>query len=455
MILSILATVAVLAAIAVIAAALVFAETALVYIALGLGALSVLLLLGALLQGRFGAGGKDTTRTDGLGKSSVPAVPTAVPGPTWESEQPGRVPAPALESVRDTPVPEQRPWGEEPQEEPEFDVPRWETPTKGDWPEPVQAAQTPPPPSQDELVEAPVSEFAYRIPERDPATPVTEDDTVEAADAMSEAGPDDTESEAALGGDEDFASYETPEDVDADEPEAAEETIGASAAFTDLDPVPEAEDADDDEDELTESVEDAPVEPQETFQDADPDEHSAAAVWADDDEAEAKTPESEGLEVEDTTGPEEDAPETDGDRTLEADDDASAEDHPETDESVEGEEGPDRSEAFESSEPDEDVQDATDTDEDAEAVDEDEGDPDRNAAFDRPTPSSEAVGTESDEGSTEDEDDPEPGEDPAVAYAAIFGDSVPEDDGEDKDLRDDENGLDEAEERPKDPSHTN
>ncbi|MBR8745315.1 hypothetical protein DSY14_27080, partial [Nocardiopsis sp. MG754419] len=146
MILSILATVAVLAAIAAITAALVFAETILVYIALGLAGLSVLLLLGALIHGRFGADRSDTARTDGLGKSSVPAAPAAVPGPAWEPEEPGRVPAPAQEPVRGTPVPghSDRNRDDEAQEEPEYDVPRWETPTKGDWPEPVEAAQTPP-----------------------------------------------------------------------------------------------------------------------------------------------------------------------------------------------------------------------------------------------------------------------------------------------------------------------
>ena len=447
MILSILATVAVLAAIAVIAAALVFAETALVYIALGLGALSVLLLLGALLQGRFGADGRDTARTDGLGKSSVPAVPAAAPDPTWESERSGRVPAPAEESVRDTPVPDARPWSEEPQEEPEFDVPRWETPTKGDWPEPVQAAQTPPP--QDEPVEAPASAFAYRVPERDVATPTTEDDTVETTEPVDEevepsrsdahlADPHETfestddMSEAGS----DFESYATPEDLDAETPEATEETIGASAAFTDLEPEPEVQNstvADDEADEPTETVEDAPVEPRETFDgtdpesdpgtDPDPGEDAAAAVWAESDEDEDKVdeaPETEELEAEDTAEPEDDTLQTDGDQTLEADDDASEAD-PATDEPAEDAQG---------------VQDAeTDEAESGEGSPEDEDAPDRIAAFERPRNGSAG--------------DPEPEEDPALAYAAIFDESGPEDAEDDRDHRD------EADERAKDPSHTN
>ncbi|MEU3307282.1 hypothetical protein [Nocardiopsis sp. NPDC006832] len=444
---------AVLAAIAVIAAALVFAETALVYIALGLGALSVLLLLGALLQGRFGADGRDTARTDGLGKSSVPAVPAAAPDPTWESGRSGSVPAPAEESVRDTPVPDARPWGEEPQEEPEFDVPRWETPTKGDWPEPVQAAQTPPP--QDEPVEAPASAFAYRVPERDVATPTTEDDTVETTGPVDEevepsrsdahlADPHETfestddMSEAGS----DFESYATPEDLDAEAPEATEETIGASAAFTDLEPEPEVQDstvADDEADEPTETVEDASVEPRETFDgtdpESDPGEDAAAAVRAESDEDEDKVdeaPETEELEAEDTAAPEDDTPRTDGDQTLEADDDASEAD-PATDEPAEDVQGV------------QGVQDAqTDEAESGEASPADEDAPDRIAAFERPRNGSAG--------------DPEPEEDPALAYAAIFDESGPEDDRDTEDdrvHRDDEDDLDEADERAKDPSHTN
>src|SRR5699024_3665542 len=78
-ILSILATVAVLAALVVIAAALLLAETVLVYIALGLGVVSVLLLLGVLVQGRVGEDetARERSGTDGLGKSSVPTAVTS------------------------------------------------------------------------------------------------------------------------------------------------------------------------------------------------------------------------------------------------------------------------------------------------------------------------------------------------------------------------------------------
>jgi hypothetical protein len=147
-ILSILATVAVLTAIAVIVAALVFAETVLVYVALGLAGVSVLLLLGALLQGR--SGGRDIPdRTDGLGKSSVPVMAataaSAVSTAHVESERSERVPAPASEPVRAPDVPERSVWPTPSAEdtghgEPEYGVPRWQTPTAHDWPEPDTAA---------------------------------------------------------------------------------------------------------------------------------------------------------------------------------------------------------------------------------------------------------------------------------------------------------------------------
>ena len=167
MILSLLAIVAVLAALAVIAAALVLAEPNLVYIALGLGGLSVLLLLGAMVQGRSSGARPDTEsdaeRTDGLGKSSVPVMAAAAAGtvaaPRWEPEESGRVPAPAEQPVRESapseqrvervaehpvspghpaPVSEPRPAAaEESEEETEFEVPRWQTPTSGNWPEAV------------------------------------------------------------------------------------------------------------------------------------------------------------------------------------------------------------------------------------------------------------------------------------------------------------------------------
>ncbi|WP_235432026.1 AAA family ATPase [Nocardiopsis sp. RV163] len=139
---------AVLTAIAVIVAALVFAETVLVYVALGLAGVSVLLLLGALLQGRSGGGGRPE-RTDGLGKASVPVMAataaSAVPIAHVESENPGRVPAPAPEPVRDPRVPERPAWPAPTAEdsghgEPEYDVPRWQTPTAHDWAEPDTAA---------------------------------------------------------------------------------------------------------------------------------------------------------------------------------------------------------------------------------------------------------------------------------------------------------------------------
>ncbi|WP_020380407.1 hypothetical protein [Nocardiopsis xinjiangensis] len=149
MILSILATVAVLAAIAVMLSALVFAETVLVYIALGLGATSVLLLVGALVQQRSGTTGPEPelSGTDGLGKSSVPVTQAgalatgatamdSVPD-TAEPEDSRRVPAPASEPVRDVSVP-----GTDTVEEgteygdPEYEVPRWQTPTQGDRPAP-------------------------------------------------------------------------------------------------------------------------------------------------------------------------------------------------------------------------------------------------------------------------------------------------------------------------------
>ncbi|MDT0327234.1 hypothetical protein [Nocardiopsis lambiniae] len=134
MILSVLASVAVLAAIVVIVAALVFAETTLVYIALGLAGVSALLLVGAILaQGRKGA-----DRTDGLGKSSVPTASHVTP------EHSERVPAPAPEPVREAPA-----WNTMAEDsgpgEPEYDLPRWQTPTAREWPEPDTTASAPAP----------------------------------------------------------------------------------------------------------------------------------------------------------------------------------------------------------------------------------------------------------------------------------------------------------------------
>ncbi|MDE3720268.1 hypothetical protein PWG71_02630 [Nocardiopsis sp. N85] len=142
MILSVLASVAVLAAIVVIVAALVFAETTLVYIALGLAGVSALLLVGAILaQGR-----KRTDRTDGLGKSSVPTASHVTP------EHSERVPAPAPEPVREAPA-----WSTTAEDsgpgEPEYDLPRWQTPTAREWPEPDTTAPAPAPASFPSAVE--------------------------------------------------------------------------------------------------------------------------------------------------------------------------------------------------------------------------------------------------------------------------------------------------------------
>ncbi|WP_159941161.1 hypothetical protein [Nocardiopsis sp. FR6] len=172
MILSILATVAVLAAIAVIAAALVLAETVLVYVALGLAGLSVLLLLGALVQGRFGGTGPDRTGTDGLGKSSVRATTApaaaATPGAHVEPEHSGRVPAPASGPVRRVPAPEHPPWPAPAADdsgpgEPEYEVPRWETPTADEWPEADTAVPAPSPPREESRWETP-AEGGWPVP---------------------------------------------------------------------------------------------------------------------------------------------------------------------------------------------------------------------------------------------------------------------------------------------------
>ncbi|MEV2274891.1 hypothetical protein AB0I72_04845 [Nocardiopsis sp. NPDC049922] len=141
---------AVLAAIAVIAAALLLAETTLVYVALGLGAVSALLLVGAVIQGRFGGGGSNRERsgTDGLGKSSVPAT---TPAQYERSEEPGRVPAPAYAPVREVSSPVESGHGAGPvtegagPQEPESDVPRGETPEFAAWPVQDTAAPDPSP----------------------------------------------------------------------------------------------------------------------------------------------------------------------------------------------------------------------------------------------------------------------------------------------------------------------
>ncbi|WP_433697822.1 hypothetical protein [Nocardiopsis sp. CA-288880] len=150
MILSILATVAVLAAIAVIAAALALAETVLVYIALGLAGASVLLLLGGMVQGRIAESRTGHPGTDGLGKSSVPtgaAIPAATAaGPHVVPEYSGRVPVPAQGPVREAPAQDTPVWAaadDAGHGEPEYDVPRWQTPTAHEWPEPDTAVTAP------------------------------------------------------------------------------------------------------------------------------------------------------------------------------------------------------------------------------------------------------------------------------------------------------------------------
>ncbi|MFV2197357.1 hypothetical protein [Nocardiopsis sp. LOL_012] len=168
MILSILAAVAVLAAIAAIAAALLFAEPALVYVALALGAVSSLLLVGALVQA--GVRGRDHRGpgTDGLGKASVPV--TAAAGAEYaQPEYSGRAPAPAHPPVREATVPEaaQAPPAAEHHSagEPDFEVPRWEIPTAGAWRRPSEDEADPLPAAAPAPPEAP--------PETDPPAPPT------------------------------------------------------------------------------------------------------------------------------------------------------------------------------------------------------------------------------------------------------------------------------------------
>ncbi|WP_223839306.1 AAA family ATPase [Nocardiopsis deserti] len=218
---------AVLTAIAVIVAALVFAETLLVYVALGLAGVSVLLLLGALLQGRSGSGGRPD-RTDGLGKASVPVMAAtaaaAVPTAHVESENPGRVPAPASEPVREPHATERPVWPTPAAEdaghgEPEYDVPRWQTPTAHDWPEPDTAAHD----------AAPSAPFAEPSPSW--AAPSEEEQPLRAP-ASWESGADAADSAARAEWDEwrDTAAAEDGPDTG---DETGERTATASgAAFT-------------------------------------------------------------------------------------------------------------------------------------------------------------------------------------------------------------------------------
>jgi hypothetical protein len=231
-ILSILATVAVLAAIATVAAALFLAETTLVYIALGLGGISVLLLLAALVQGGISTGRQERTRTgtDGLGKSSVPAVVTTAatpPGTYGEAEDSGRVPAPAHHGpVRDTVVSGQ-------------EVPGV-TPAPGDWPQPATGSLGPDPAGPygdvpaEEALPAPRPEasepdspaFTYRIPHQGRAEDLTrtsaegavaepggeEPDTGERADRTPVTGEDDSAGSAGDHGADGDGTHLIPDD---------------------------------------------------------------------------------------------------------------------------------------------------------------------------------------------------------------------------------------------------
>ncbi|WP_198659084.1 hypothetical protein [Nocardiopsis sp. FIRDI 009] len=211
MILSIIATVAVLAAIAVIAAALLFAETTLVYVALGLGAVSALLLVGAVIQGRPGGGGSQRERsgTDGLGKSSVPVPP---PAPHGRPEDPGPVPAPAPEPVREaTAAPESALRGtrvaEEPGE-PEFGPSRPKTPAAATRPEPDTGDSAP-----------------EDVRERPPAPTAVPGSGQDAAHTR-EAAADD-EAAPAPSTERDAPSSETPTDA-SDTSAPSEEEVGAT-----------------------------------------------------------------------------------------------------------------------------------------------------------------------------------------------------------------------------------
>ncbi|OLT29113.1 hypothetical protein BJF83_00325 [Nocardiopsis sp. CNR-923] len=229
MILSIIATVAVLAAIAVMAAALLLAETTLVYVALGLGAVSALLLVGAVVQGRFGGGGPNRERsgTDGLGKSSVPAT---APAQYERSDEWGRAPAPAQTPVGEVSVPPGRGTGPVAErtgpEESERHAPRGETPASAAWPDHPDTADPVPsweerstamePPEHDTSAaesapvppgeEDPSARFSYRIPARpwtaeDDSAPVREE-TNAPAPTFAEAVRDDASTDAHDPGDE-------------------------------------------------------------------------------------------------------------------------------------------------------------------------------------------------------------------------------------------------------------
>src|SRR5699024_11999344 len=111
----------------------------------------VLLLLGALIQGRVGEDetARERSGTDGLGKSSVPTAVSSsqeavasMPREDVGPEHIGRAPASVPEPVRETVVSNtsaEEPWSEES----EFEVPRWKIPSRGECPKRTPQATTP------------------------------------------------------------------------------------------------------------------------------------------------------------------------------------------------------------------------------------------------------------------------------------------------------------------------
>ena len=369
MILSILATVAVLAAIVVMLSALVFAESVLVYIALGLGATSVLLMIGALVQQRSGTTGPEPefSGTDGLGKLSVPVTQaralatgaTAVGSmpDTDESEDSRRVPAPANGPVRDASVPGTGTVEEDIDHgEPEYEVPRWKTPTQGDWPDPVRThvpapeespeEETPPAPAapagasafDDEEVSFPSSvrtaeaergesdhlSWSYDpVASTDPGSEPDEDQTsapepVEPEEAPATARTPDTDDggpDHEDGTDETAAG--TLESAGADAPEPAvdladEDSESAEEPAAVEDEEPEQEPAEAQE---TESGDEPDIELSETEEDADP---GLASDPVDEDSAD------ETISIEDES-PVESVTSSDEDREPETDEEADTE----------------------------------------------------------------------------------------------------------------------------------
>src|SRR5699024_4095720 len=238
-ILSILATVAVLAALVVIAAALLLAETVLVYIALGLGLVSVLLLLGALVQGRVGEDetARERSGTDGLGKSSVPTAVTSsqeavasMPGEDVGPEHLGRAPASVPEPVRETVASNtsaEEPWSGES----EFEVPRWQTPTRSEWPE--SATETTDPLPEPEPASSVFTEeetpFAHSISEPVHTEGMHEDIVVPTQDSDSEVASVASETEDAT------VPAEGPSEDDTGEVEEDEAVWTTTSAENDVD----------------------------------------------------------------------------------------------------------------------------------------------------------------------------------------------------------------------------